>query len=125
LGVALERNGDLPRALDAMNAARAIQIPGIGSALDLPSVFFVPAYDIHYSKALSAMAAARGESRPSLVATHLLDAGEEWQKYLEHAVPDKHRWAENAKRHQSTLLARLKKLAPEIRRHAAGSRPAR
>jgi hypothetical protein len=119
LGVALERNGDLPRALDAMDVARAIQIPGVGSALDLPSVFFVPAYDIHYYKALAALAAARGPKKPEVVAAHLLDAGEEWQRYLEHAVPEKHRWIDHARRHQATTLARLEKLAPVIRRRAA------
>lgn len=122
LGVALERNGDLPRALEAMATASAIQIPGVGSALDLPSVFFVPAYDIHYYKALEAMAAARAAKKPELVAVHLLDAGEAWQKYLDHAVPDRHRWADNAKRHQAAVLARLKQLAPEIKRRAAATR---
>jgi tetratricopeptide (TPR) repeat protein len=104
LGVALERNGDLPRALDAMDVARAIQIP---------------AYDIHYYKALAALAAARGPKKPEVVAAHLLDAGEEWQRYLEHAVPEKHRWIDHARRHQATTLARLEKLAPVIRRRAA------
>lgn len=122
LGVALERNGDLPRALDAMDVARAIHIPGVGSALDLPSVFFVPAYDIHYYKALAAMAAARRPKKPELIAAHLLDAGEEWQRYLDHAVPDKHRWLDHARRHQATTLARLKKLAPAIKRRAAAIR---
>lgn len=122
LGVALERNGDLPRALEAMATASAIQIPGVGSALDMPSVFFVPAYDIHYYKALEAMAAARAAKKPELVAVHLLDAGEAWQKYLDHAVPDRHRWADNAKRHQAAVLARLKQLAPEIKRRAAATR---
>jgi len=119
LGVALERNGDLPRGLEAMAVARAIHIPGVGSALDLPSVFFVPAYDIHYYRALSALSAARDPKKPELVAAHLLDAGEAWQKYLDLAVPDRHRWVDHARRHQATTLARLKKLAPEIKRRAA------
>lgn len=124
LGVALERNGDLPRALEAMNTASAIHIPGVGSALDLPSVFFVPAYDVHYYQALSSMALARAETKPELVAAHLLDAGEAWQKYLDLAVPDKARWVPNAKRHQASILARLKKLAPDIKRRAAATRQA-
>lgn len=122
LGVALERNGDLPRALEAMAVARAIHIPGVGSALDLPSVFFVPAYDLHYYRALSALAAARDPKKPELVAAHLLDAGEAWQKYLDLAVPDRHRWVDHAKRHQATTLARLQKLAPDIKRRAAAAR---
>lgn len=125
LGVALERNGDLPRALDAMVVASAIQIPGVGSALDLPSVFFVPAYDIHYYRALASMAEARAAQKPELVAVSLLDAGEHWQKYLEQAVPDGHRWVGHAKRHQAALLGRLQKLTPEIKRRAAASRRGR
>jgi len=124
LGVALERNGDLPRALDAMASATAIQLPGVGSALDLPSVFFVPAYDIHYYKALAAMALARAATKPEAAAAHLLDAGEAWQKYLDVAVPERQRWVGNAKRHQSSVLGRLKKLAPGLKRRAARALPA-
>ncbi|MBK7581729.1 MAG: tetratricopeptide repeat protein [Myxococcales bacterium] len=125
LGVALERNGDLPRALDAMQSARSIKIPGVGSALDLPSVFFVPAYDAHYYKALEAMSAARSAKKPELVAAHLLDAGDEWQKYLELAVPDKHRWVPNARRHSEQVLTRLRGLAKDLKRRAAAVRRGR
>ncbi|MFO0571552.1 MAG: tetratricopeptide repeat protein [Polyangiaceae bacterium] len=125
LGIAYERNGDLPRGLEAMAVARAIQIPGIGSALDLPSVFFVPPYDIHYYKALSAMSAARRDAKPESLAIALLEAAEEWQKYLEPASADRHRWVPNAKRHQRTVLERLKRLTPEIKRRAAASRQER
>jgi len=120
LGIALERSGDLPAALDAMRVARSIRIPGIGSALDLPSVFFVPSYDVHYYKALSAMSAARDAKKPQIEAHYLGLAASQWQEYLEGAAPDRHRWVPNARRHEKVVLARLKKIAPPFKRPAAG-----
>jgi len=123
LGIALERSGDLPAALDAMRVARSIRIVGIGSALDLPSVFFVPAYDVHYYKALSAMSAARDAKKPRSEAAALLSAAAHWDEYLDAASADGHRWVPNAKRHKKTVLSRLDKLAPQLKRRGAG--PAR
>jgi hypothetical protein len=120
LGIARERSGDLPASLDAMRVARNIRLPGIGSALDLPSVFFVPDYDVHYYKALSAMSAARDAKKPQLEAHYLALAASQWQEYLAGAVPDQHRWVPNARRHEKVVLARLKKIAPPLKQPAAG-----
>jgi tetratricopeptide (TPR) repeat protein len=125
LGIARERNGDLPGALDAMAIARRIEIPGYASALDMPSVFFVPEYDIHYYKALSEMSAARDAKNPDARARHQLAAVDEWQKYLEPAIRDRHRWVPHAKLHVDTLLKRLKQLVPTLKPLRAKDRAAR
>ena len=94
LGVALERSGDLPSALDAVEKAAVIRLPIAGvpnaTALDLPSVFFVPAYDVYYYKALGAMASARAAERPDEKKIDLEAAIFEWDRYLEQAEPDGH-----------------------------------
>lgn len=108
LGIALERSGDLPSALEAIRIADAIRVPLVGSALDLPSVFFVPAYDLHYYKALSAMAAERRAKTPGHRAAFLREAIERWDRYLTQAVPDGHRWVQNAKLHRAACERRLK-----------------
>ncbi len=125
LGIALERSNDLPAALDAMRSARQMQVPGFGSALDLPSVFFVPWYDIHYYKALSAMSAARDAKKPEERAEQLLEAADQWQRYLEPAIKEKHRWVDNAKLHAAGVVHELERLVPRLKRPAAKARSAR
>jgi tetratricopeptide (TPR) repeat protein len=112
LGIALERSGDMPAALVAMRTARAVQLIPWGSALDLPSVFFVPWYDIHYYKALAATSAARDAKQPKEASEHLMAAAKEWQDYLDPAITDGHRWVPNAKLHLADVMKRLKKLQP-------------
>ncbi len=112
LGITLERSGDLPAALDAMRTARTTFAP----AIDMPSVFFVPAYDIYYYKALSEMSAARDGKNQREVALHLFLAADHWEKYLEEAEPDKHRWAANAKLNLSNVEKRLRPLLPEVKK---------
>ena len=109
LGIALERSGDLPAALAAMRIAESIQLPGWGSALDLPGVFFVPAYDKHYYRALGAMALAREATEPKAERAELERAAVEWQSYLEGAQADGHRWLRNAELHLAGVKKALEK----------------
>jgi tetratricopeptide (TPR) repeat protein len=105
LGVALERSGDLPSALDAIATADRI----LPNALDLPSVFFVPDYEINYYRALGAMAAARS-AKPADRRIDLQSAIVSWTLYLERAEPDAQRWVQNARLELSRCerdLARL------------------
>ncbi len=100
LGITLERNGDLPSALDAMHKANAIQVQtkyGPGSALDSSGVFFVPSYDLFYYKALALMAYARDASVPARKAERLDRAIAYWRQYLAGAEPDKQPWVQHAK----------------------------
>lgn len=115
LGTALERSGDLPAALDAMARARTIQLgPIYPSALDLPSVFFVPHYDLFYYKALEAMAAARAAKDVRERADHWERAIQLWSRYLADAERERAYWVDHARLHRSTLEKRLQELAPEI-----------
>jgi tetratricopeptide (TPR) repeat protein len=128
LGIALERNGDLPSALTAMNVARSIKLPVVGSALDLPSVFFVPDYDLYYYKALSAMAAERSAKQPQQQIRHLIVAIGNFSTYLEGAEPDRHRWAQNARLHRDNCQKKLDQLLkdnPKLRPAAQDGRRAR
>ncbi len=110
LGIALERSGDLPAALDAMRIAENIQLPPWGSALDLPGVFFVPAYDKHYYRALGAMALAKSAAKPAERREELERAQVEWQGYLLDAERDGHRWVQNARLHLASIEKELKRL---------------
>lgn len=122
LGISLERSGDLPSALDAMATASSIRLPvraqKLGSALDLPSVFFVPAFDRYYYRALEQMAAARPPAAPALAATALERAIADWTKYLYFAKPAGAPWIRHAellraecKQKRHAVEARLKKTA--------------
>jgi tetratricopeptide (TPR) repeat protein len=105
LGVALERSGDLPAGLRAIAIADAIRVPIpfglVLSALDLPSVFFNPEYEVHYYKALAHMAAAERTSDPGDRRREYDMAIERWNRYLDGAEPAKQRWVPNARAHRA------------------------
>jgi tetratricopeptide (TPR) repeat protein len=113
LGIVLERSGDLPSALDAMATASSIRLPlqsqGSSTALDLPSVFFVPAFDRYYYRALEQMAAARPPAAPQVAARALKRAIRDWTEYLVRAKPARAPWV----RHAELLLASCQKKLAE------------
>jgi tetratricopeptide (TPR) repeat protein len=82
LAVALDRSGDLPSALDAAHSATGIQLPPtlfpVSNVLDLPGTFFTPSYEVHYYKALAAMAEARAAKDDGARRDALADAAEHW-----------------------------------------------
>lgn len=106
LAIARERSSDLPSALDAAALALTIRLP----VLDLPSVFFVPQYDKHYYKALGALAVARDAEDDEARLRALVAAERHWSRYLDGAVPDGHRWVDNARRHRQRALERIAEL---------------
>ncbi len=106
ISIVQDRLGDLPAALEAARLATKIY-PG---ALDLPSVFFVPRYDIHYYRALTWMALAKDAGSPEGRAEGYARASQAWTAYLAEATPAKAEWVVNAKLHLKTT-ERERKLA--------------
>ncbi len=111
LAVALDRSGDLPSALDAAGHASAIQLPPtlfpVGSVLDLPGTFFTPSYEIHYYKALAAMADARQAKDQAAERAALTQAEEQWSAYLAPAETEHAAWAPRARLHQARIAREL------------------
>lgn len=114
LAVALDRSGDLPSGLSAAKQAVAIRLPQAmftaASVLDLPNVYFNPSYEIHYYKALRAMAEAA--LAPDITARRdaLADAVEEWTAYLVRAEADRSPWAQPARLHKASVERDLAKV---------------
>ncbi|HEY2406640.1 MAG TPA: tetratricopeptide repeat protein [Polyangiaceae bacterium] len=101
LALALERSGDLPRALASAELGNRIELP-LGlfptkNALDLPSVSFSPPYELHYYKALAAMADAQSAHEPESRRDALANAIEHWEAYLVMAELDHTPWLQNAR----------------------------
>ena len=90
-------------------------------ALELPSVFFVPDYEIHYYKGLRHMAVARKlpeQERPA----HYERALRHWQEYVAAGEPQSDRWLTQARLHAGTC----RRLLDEVRqqRKPAKRKPA-
>ena len=120
LGVALERQGDLPAAFAAFDQGLKTRLPlsrySSDDPLDLPGVFFVPPYERSYLSALIAMAVARhGEDKDTTRAAYE-QAIRKWDAYLLAAAPSEP-WLANARRHRERCAAELRKLPPR-HRHA-------
>jgi len=122
LAVALDRSGDLPSALDAAKRAISVQLPpslfAAGSVLDLPNVFFTPSYEIHYYKALGAMAAAQLANDELARRDALADALEQWTRYLAPADADHARFAARATLHKLSVARQLAELLAKSPRNA-------
>jgi tetratricopeptide (TPR) repeat protein len=122
LAVALDRSGDLPSALDAARRAVSIPLPPtlfpVSSVLDLPSTFFSPPYEIHYYKALAAMAIARQAKDDLARHDALSDAQDEWTAYLGPAEMDHTPWAPRARLHQARIERELKAVTAKLPKSA-------
>lgn len=123
LAVALDRSGDLPSALDAAKRAISVQLPpslfAAGNVLDLPNVFFTPSYEIHYYKALGAMAAAQFANDDLARRDALADALEQWTRYLGPAEADHARFAARATLHKLSVARQLAELLKNSRKNAS------
>jgi tetratricopeptide (TPR) repeat protein len=112
LAVALERSGDLPAAFTELDAALAITLPvpvyPVPDPLELPDVFFVPAYERHYLEALRSMARLRhADSR----ARYLVEAAialAAWDAYLA-AAPESVRYRKNAEAYRRRIAEGMKR----------------
>lgn len=126
LAVALDRSGDLPSALAFARKAQAVPLPPsvypVASVLDLPNVFFTPSYEVHYYKALGAMAAAESAKAPSERRDALADAAEQWSSYLIRAEFDHTPWAPRATLHRASVERKLRDLVGTPINRAAGAK---
>jgi hypothetical protein len=115
LGVALERSGDYPEGMQEIARGVAVRLPvppyQSESVLELPTLRWVPEYDVHYYRALAAMteATAAGFDQESAIASYE-SALVDWEQYLLAAEALKDRFAVNAKRHQQRCLDTLGRL---------------
>jgi tetratricopeptide (TPR) repeat protein len=129
LGVALERSGDLPAALAAVDLATSIKLPSppfaSTDALELPNVFFDPDYDLDYYRALGAMSEARHARASAEREQALGEAVDHWTRYLERAEADPQPWIANAKAHRAYCERELAKLKRSRASQLRGSAPAR
>jgi tetratricopeptide (TPR) repeat protein len=111
LGLALERNGDLPSALDAVAMAQTIYAgPHFLTALDDPRAFFVPPYEKSYLAALGELACARDAPTAELAIRSYEDARTYFEDYILRALPDKHRGLSNAKLELRMIERKLRAL---------------
>jgi tetratricopeptide (TPR) repeat protein len=114
LGVALERSGDLPSGLAAIRTATAIRLPiayfNVASALDLPSVFFQPSYDVHYYKALAGLASGRAAEDAAEKKLEYEGAVLNFTYYIDAASGERVPWVQNAKLYRAELERELARL---------------
>jgi tetratricopeptide (TPR) repeat protein len=120
LGVALERSGDYPQGLAQVSKGRAIRLPvppyPSESALDLPTLTWVPSYDVHYFRAFAAMSeahAAQDRDRDTAASSYE-EALSHWSQYLPAAEAARDKFLSNARRHQQRCRDALDDLAREL-----------
>src|SRR5690606_3576081 len=101
-GVALERAGNLNAAFGELRIATSIPIQSTAfiarTVLDLPDVFFVPAFDKHYCMALAAMAEADAADVAAEAILDFQSAIAYFGRYLREAEPAQHYFVNNARR---------------------------
>ena len=111
LGVALERSGDYPQAMQEIARGVAIRLPvppyPSESVLDLPTLRWVPEYDVHYFRALAEMSEAETADSSALAGEHYLAALESWEQYLPAAEAQADRFLPNALRRRQRCLEAL------------------
>lgn len=119
LAVAYARDDDLPDALRyAWEASRVRFADAQGnpvSALDLPHVYFNPPHDVHYYRALGAMAAAEHADDTRVKKMELEWAVSQWHRYLNGAREHGDRWTANATYQLRWCERRLEALAKNAR----------
>lgn len=110
LGVALERSGDYPEGMQEIARGVAVRLPvppyPSESVLDSLNLRWVPEYDVHYFRALAAMAEAKSADRAVAVERYEL-ALESWDQYLPAAEASRDRFLPNAQRLRQRCLDAL------------------
>jgi tetratricopeptide (TPR) repeat protein len=113
LAVALARDEDLPDALRRAWEATQFRFHdaqgNVITALELPSVFYTPEYEVYFYRALGAMAVAEHADKPEERKTELEWAIAQWQRYLAEARPAGDKWLTNAEFHVTWCKRRLGK----------------
>lgn len=124
LGMALERSGDYPHAMEEIGRAVAIRLPvppyPAESVLDFPQLIWTPDYDVHYVRALAAMSQAEASDDALAQRTSYEAALDSWQEYLGSAEPLQDPFAANARRHERRCQLALSRLSRTKLRGASG-----
>ncbi len=111
LGVALERSGDYPQAMQEIARGAAVRLPvppyPSESVLDLPTLRWVPDYDVHYFRALAEMAEADAADSAALTREHYESALDSWEQYVLAAEAQSDRFLPNALRRRQRCLEAL------------------
>ena len=111
LAVALARDEDLPDALRRAWEATSFRFHDVQgnvvSAIEMQGVFYTPDYEVHFYRALGAMASAEHADKAEERKTELEYAISQWQRYLAEARPAGDRWASNAEYHLLWCKRRL------------------
>jgi hypothetical protein len=79
------------------------------SVLDLPSLRWFPEYDVHYFRALAAMAEAQSSQDAEQQRERYELALESWDQYLPAAEASKDRFLPNAQRHRKRCADALER----------------
>jgi tetratricopeptide (TPR) repeat protein len=116
LGVALDRSGDYPQAMQEIARGVALRLPvppyPSESALELPGLRWIPEYDVHYFRGLGAMSEAAAADSSALSQDRYESALESWEQYIPAAEARKDRFLTNALRHRQRCLDALALLHP-------------
>jgi tetratricopeptide (TPR) repeat protein len=111
LGVALERSGDYPQGMLEIARGVAVRLPvppyPSESVLDLPTLRWVPDYDVHYFRALSEMSEAETADATAIAREHYEAAIESWEQYIVAAEAQADRFLPNAIRRRQHCLEAL------------------
>lgn len=111
LGVALERSGDYPQGMQEIARGVAVRLPvppyPSESVLDLPTLRWVPEYDVHYFRALAEMSEAESADSVALAHDHYQAALESWEQYIVAAEAQADRFLPNALRRRQRCLEAL------------------
>jgi tetratricopeptide (TPR) repeat protein len=102
LGVALARDNELAQALEHVRTAAGIKFRIEDEevlAIDLPSVFYTPPYEIFYYRALLAMAEAEKGAQPEDAIASLDRATLLFRQYLTDGRAASDRWVQNVERY--------------------------
>lgn len=119
LGVALARDGELLEGLEHVRRAVSIRFQVDGRpalAIDLPTVFYTPDYEIEYYRALAAMAFSLQAEDPPAAVRALAQALDHLYSYLRQAAPSD-RWAPGVEHLVRWCERRLEDDRASLKRH--------
>lgn len=139
LAVAYARDDDLPDAMKYAWKATQMRFPEIdptrglvlAQAIDLPSVFYTPAHEIFFYRALGEMASVEHEDDLAKRRQALARALDLWDHYLVPAKRNGDRWIQNAEFQRRWCSRRLSELGvrqpfdPANAKEGSGSRSRR